>query len=167
MRNARYGWTIEKHRRTESKNDAKGFARELENPRWQSPFRYRKNRHQWVVYETLSTKGYPLEVIDIRNGFGLRIAWVHIFHEPVTSIVKELYVWPTFLRRGYGSLLESMAVTRAKIWRARNIQILFHNIDSFLHVRVAGRIFAQRRGYSWKWRESTRPCLSGVAEKTL
>lgn len=174
-RNARYGLTLEKYQRNKTSLNNKEFAREwsLENPRWSKPFLHNKRRHQWVLYEALSATGCAAEIIDIRNGFGLRLGWAHLFHlcgdeeERKTSVLKELFVYPSFRRHGYGTLLESMAAYRAGIWRSQKIQIPFHDIDSFLNVRAAGRIFAEHRGYNWKWRVSSRPNISGIAERML
>ncbi len=173
--NARYGWTFEKARRNLSPLAPKEFAREwaLENPRWRKRFSHNGRRHQWVLYEALSITGCPVEVIDVRNEIGLRVGWTHLFHEPDIekerrmSVLKELYVWPSFRRQGYGRLLESMAIQRARDWKSTKAQILFHNIDSFTNVRRAGRIFAERQGYAWKWRSTIRPITSAVGEKPL
>jgi hypothetical protein len=49
----------------------------------------------------------------------------------------------------------------------KKIQILFHEIDSWVHVRAAGRLFAQKMGYTWKWRVGKLPYAVGIAEKNL
>ena len=81
----------------------------LPNPRWRARHRHAGFGHQLAVYETLSVVDEcPVQVIEVRTGFGIRIAWAHLFHlggGTRTSVLKELYVWPPYRRRGYGTTL--------------------------------------------------------------
>jgi GNAT superfamily N-acetyltransferase len=157
-RNARYGWTTEKSRRYKEPLSQRDLVSlwMTEAPRWKHDFNHNGKRHTLVFYESLSATGGPTEIIDIRNGFGLRLGWAHLHHlpvkgeEPATSVLKEFFIWPSFRRQGYGTLLEEMASYKARMWRSQKIQIFFHDIDSFPHVRAAGRLFAIKQGYNWR-----------------
>jgi GNAT superfamily N-acetyltransferase len=169
----RHGPTRFNYRRLAAANDSREYARAwmIENPRWrgggfaQGPYNYK-----FVIHETISASDYGVvEIIEIRNGIGIKVAWAHLHHLPVhrISTLKEFYVWPSFRRRGFGRRLEEAASYRAGLRRSEKIQILFHEIDSWVHVRAAGRLFAQKMGYTWKWRVDKLPSTVGVAEKNL
>ena len=135
------------------------------------PWQHMGSEHQLVLYETLSISGAPVEIIEIRNELGLRVGWAHLHHIPIvqprTSLVKELYVWPTFRRQGYATKLESVARDKAVAWKSTRMQILFHEADAMPRVRSAGQTFAERSGYSLSWGRQTRPAIDATAEKLL
>ena len=101
----------------------------------------------------------------------MRLGWAYLHHpleqEPHVSILKELFVWPAYRRLGYGTVLESAAAERAKLWHASSIQLLFHEVDAMPSNRAAGRGFAGKRGYRLRWQRSRRPNVSAVGEKSL
>lgn len=121
--------------------------------------------HQLCIYET------PVEVIEARNGFGLRLGWAHLHHlhgqPPRSSILKEIFVWPSFRRQGYGKLRESIASQRAHQWHSSILRVLFHEPDALPRNRTAGPEFAQRSGYTLKRRRRTCPLLAAIGEKAL
>ncbi len=172
--NARYGLAPWKYDGKKPK-DNKQFVRRwmVQNPRYRVRFRRGGHGHQFIMYDSISATGAPVQIIDLCNGFGLRLGWVHILHLAKdsmgirTSIMKEFFVWPKFRRHGYGTLLEQEAVSRAEEFGSKRVQIPFHNIDSFPHVRETGRAFVEHRGYNCSWLELSRPSISGVAEKYL
>jgi GNAT superfamily N-acetyltransferase len=123
--------------------------------------------HQLVLWETISWTGNPVEIIEIRDGRGLRIAWAELFYEQGDrAVAKEFYVWPDKRRRGYGTLLEDLCAERARIRRSRELIVWFHEHDAFLHVRRAGREFGQQRGYEWRW-TSRIPRVVALGRKAL
>jgi GNAT superfamily N-acetyltransferase len=143
----------------------------LRQPRWQVQRRHGGFGHQLVVYETLSlVDECPVQIIEVRTGFGIRVGWAHLFHlggKERTSVLKELFVWPSFRRRGYGSILESIAVENARGWGAERLHILFYEMDAQIPARAAGRLFGQYRGYQWRRRRGVRPQVTAVGEKSL
>lgn len=143
----------------------------LPNPRWRRRRRHAGLGHQLAVYETLSVvDDCPVQVIELRTGFGIRIAWAHLFHlggGTRTSVLKELFVWPPYRRRGYGTILDSVAAENARAWGAERLQVLFYEMDARIPARAAGRLFGERRGYQWRWCRGVRPRVEAVGEKVL
>ena len=175
QKNAEYGWSRWKLERMKPTSSSERYVRQwmIRNPSFGFRFRYHGRGHQFVLYEPDSMTGVPVEVIDLRNGFGLRLGWAHIFHIQrdsigiKTSIVKEFFIWPDYRNQGYGKLLEDQVATRAKEWDAQRIQVYFHNIDSYPHVLNIGQSFAEKCGYKIHSVELMRPSISYIAEKYL
>jgi len=173
-RNARVGPTAFNYSRLNQARDNRDFARTwmLENPRWQKRFRHRSLGHQLVNYEALSVaEACRVDVVELRLGTGVRVGWALVFHllkdNKPTSIIKELYVWPTSRRLGYGRILEETACDLARLRRSEQIEVLFHEADALLPVRAAGRRFGQHQGYTWMWRRHERPGLVAIGRKAL
>lgn len=162
---------IHRHLRNASNDKELGKAWLLENPRWRRRIRYAGHGHQLHLYETLSTEGHPVDVIEVRNGVGFRLGWAHLHHlrrsSPRTSVLKELFVWPSFRRKGYGTLLESIATERARRLHSSKVEVLFHEPDAMPRNRAAGRLFAGSTGYTLRWRRSSCPNLAAIGEKAL
>lgn len=123
------------------------------------------------LYETLSIRGAPVEVVDLRDVRGLPVGWAHLHHVPheqlKISVLKELFVWPGVRRRGHGRLLEGVARDRAGCWGSKKLRILFHEADDFVGNRAAAKAFARTARYDWRWASLLRPNVSAVCEKTL
>lgn len=172
-RDAGVGLTALNYRRFMQAKDLRERARTwlLPNPRLQQRHRYAGLGHQLAVYETLSlVDERPVQIVEVRTGFGIRVGWAHLFHlvgPERTSVLKELFVWPSFRRHGYGSLLESIAATNARRWGAKHLQVLFHEMDAHVPQRAAGRLFGEKCGYQWRWRSSSRPGVTAIGEKPL
>lgn len=142
----------------------------IENPRWSERFKHNGDKHRLIRYETISIEyACPVFIFEIRNGYGLRLAWMHLAapNLPAPFLITELFVFPSFRRLGYGSILESVASNMAKRWNSGKIQIQFHEADAQLSLRATGRNFAEKCGYTWKWRVVKYPRLVAVGEKTL
>jgi len=174
MRRARWGPSSFNYKRLTTAQNHQEFARSwmLENPRWITRTRINGSGHRLVTYETLSVEeGCRAEVIEIQDGRGLRLAWAELFHLPQqkggVTLAKEFFVWPGARRRGYGTVLEELATEVAVRNGAPELHLLFHEMDAQIQVRAAGRRFAQRLGYRWRWRRSRIPNTVGVAEKRL
>jgi len=158
---------------TADTNEAFGKAWLIPNPARVTRFRHRGFGHCLLHYETISvhTRRY-VSVIEIQNGNGLRIAWAFLFHTREadgrpTSILKEFYVWPDFRRRGYGSILEEVAVDVATQLRSAALQCYFHHIDAWPDNRAIGETFAARKGYVTIIGDYRFPRLYVVVEKYL
>lgn len=174
LQRARVGPTRAKINKLNTATSAREYAGVwmLENPRWRQRFRHRGRHHQLVQYSTWSLEeNCPVDITEIRNGFGLRLAWMHLYHtypdDRRVAVLKEFFIWPTERRLGYGTLLESIASRDAQIWGADKLRIYIHNVDGWPRVRIAARRFAERNGYEWRWRQQERPLLAAVAEKDL
>lgn len=172
-RDARVGPSRFTQRRLAEASDDKEFGKAwtLENPRLRQRFRHTGQSHRLHLYETLSADGHPVEVIEVRNGLGWRLGWAYLHHlrgrPPRVSVLKELFVWPSFRRRGYGRLLESVAEERTRRWGSSSLRVLFHEADAMPRNRAAGRLFAGATGYKLSWRRHRLPNLSAVCEKAL
>ena len=128
--------------------------------------------HVQVIYETLSlVDSCPVEIIEVRSGQGFIIGWAHLHHlsgtQPRMSILKELFVWPTLHRYGYGTMLEQLACERARAWTSQHIQLWLYAEDDLRRVHSPGRKFGTTLGYRWKRVRQSRPHLSAIGEKAL
>jgi GNAT superfamily N-acetyltransferase len=172
-RNVRVGLSRFTFRQLVRATNAKEFARVwmVQNPRERARFRIYGRSYRLHLYETLSILGSPVEIIELRTGQGIRLGWAHLHHvgeyQPRTSILKELFVWPPFRRRGYGAILEGLACQRATQWRSSRIVLYFHDADALPRNRAAGRLFGKQAGYKWDWRRKRLPNLAAVGEKSL
>jgi hypothetical protein len=172
-RNIRVGPTIDTHKELLATSNNDQFVKMWmqETPIWRVPWKHAGSEHQLVVYETLSTLGEPVEVIEIRNGLGLRVGWAHLHHIPIvrprTSVIKDLFVWPMFRRHGYARKIETIARYRARVWHSKRIQILFHEADAMSPLRVAGQMFARKAGYTLTSVQQNRPRIQAIATKML
>ncbi len=141
------------------------------NPRSRRRGKRLRHGYQLILYETLSvTAECPVQVIELRTGFGVRVAWLHVYHlgwPSRTSIMKELFVWPSFRRLGYATLLESVAAANAEAWSSERMQIVLHELDAQPMARDAAERFGQRCGYRWHWHGSDRPRVEAIGEKAF
>jgi GNAT superfamily N-acetyltransferase len=154
----------------DSRSRAKAWMQR--NPRWEARFRFSGGSLRLINYEVLSGEtDEPVDVFELRNGLGLRVAWAYLFHfraqHERRCELREFYVWPRFRRLGYGTELEAAVVHRARQAGARNLKAWFHVADAALPLRRAGRTFAAERGYQIQWRSSERPPLAGRAVKAI
>lgn len=172
-RDARYGPHTHKELLLRKAGDDKAFYAlwKKENPLYKGKyFKHRGYGHRVVHYRTMSAvDDRPVDVIEIHNGVGYRIAWIHLHHlisdQPQTSSLKEFFVWPCYRRQGYGTILERIACHIARARGAENIQILFHWVDARPHVRKAGRLFAMKLGYDFRW--NPNKYLEAIVQKAL
>jgi hypothetical protein len=141
-------------------------AWKLENPRWRQKIRFGGYGHQLMLWETISWTGHPVEVLEIRDGRGLRVAWSELFFEGNRAVVKEFFVWPDKRLRGYGTLLEGLCTDRARARHSSELVAWLHMQDAFLSVRRIGREFASRRGYEWRWTDRI-PRVVAVGHKPI
>lgn len=141
------------------------------NLRWRRRVKIRTHRFQLVIYETLSVaEQCPVEIIEVRTGYGLRVGWAHLYHHrtaPRIAVLKELFVWPSFRRQGCGVLLNEVATANARRWGANRLQLYLHEMDAQPDAWPAAREFAQRSGFRWTSEHRKRPLVLAIAEKEL
>lgn len=171
-RTCRVGPTRHKWHRLEKASNAQEYSKAwmIENPRFPQVFKYNGDRHRIDVYETISLEDdYPAFIGEIRNGYGLRLAWIHtvLLKQPRRFVIKELYVFPSFRRLGYASILEDWAVRNARFQEAEKIYIQFHEADAQPRALEAGRLFGKKHGYTWLWEKCKYPRLVAIGEKAL
>lgn len=171
-RNCSIGWNrFNYDRLTAATGDAR-LLRDtwmMNNARWQKSFRLASGRITCSNWETISfNDGYPVDVIEARTGYGLRVGWVFVSHLPgKVSELREIFVWPVFRRQGIGRLLEELAVALARQHGASTVRVWLHEADRHVNVRAAGRTFGLSRGYTWRWRSLEHPRLTAVGDKNL
>jgi GNAT superfamily N-acetyltransferase len=176
-RRARWGPSPEKLGRLPPVFDRE-FRRvwEIENPRLRWKVQSSTERRPRVVfYQTVSpSSGEPVECIEIRNGFGLRMAWAFLRHRTVgqraTTEITELFVWPIFRRVKFGSFLEAWAVDRANEWGSTELHLWMNADDAIVgppSPRTAARRFGSARGYIWRWVNTTTPRVAAIGVKSL
>jgi GNAT superfamily N-acetyltransferase len=174
-RNARWGPSPQKVERFPPLHN-KEFRRlwEIENPRfrWKIPGTARSARVG--LYQTMSPRfaDRSVECIEIRNGIGLRMAWVFLRHGSVdgerTTEMTELFVWPIFRRIKFGSFLEDWAVRRAQEWGSGELRLVMNADDATVgppSPRTAARRFGSALGYSWRWVNTTGTRVAAVGIK--
>jgi GNAT superfamily N-acetyltransferase len=123
--------------------------------------------HKLIWWETLSLEtGGLVEVLELRTPLRI-IGRAHLFHVGETAILKELFVLPAMRRRGFGQILEEVAVERASTAGARTIEIWIGAGDARARVRPALDAFLEKVGYTCSPVDSERPRLVGIATKEL
>jgi len=149
---------------------------EIENPRLRWTLARRARTAKIGFYQTMSPRfgDRIVECIEIRNGFGLRMAWIFLRHglidlKPTTEIT-ELFVWPIFRRIKFGTFLEQWAVTRAQDWGSVVLQLVMNADDGIIgppSPRTAARCFGSSLGYSWRWASPPGPRIAAVGVKRI
>jgi hypothetical protein len=155
-RNSRYGSGYRKLRvwnAAETDHDRAQIWK-LDNSRWARVDRLNGHAYKIVGYETLSVSGRCLaEVVEIRNGFGVRVAWAHLQHRqstPPTSVIAEFFVWPWFRRAGLATRLEEVLLHRASVMSSTQVEVLLHGFDARPLTASTYRRIGEGMGYTWR-----------------
>ena len=148
----------------------------IEHPLIVGPLKsYSGNSWRWEHFWTVTAADNALvEIIQIRNGYGLRMGWAHVchLHDAETSEIRELFVMPAFRKQGIGSCLEGMSCERALEWGSVEIRLLMHEADAVIEGpappnRTRARTFGEARGYEWHWRSRSGPRTAAIGWKAL
>ncbi|MCU1493234.1 MAG: hypothetical protein JWO62_998 [Acidimicrobiaceae bacterium] len=143
------------------------------NPVFTTPLRGTRKGDRWIVerfYSYSPARDSSIEVIQMRNGYGLRMGWAHVCHvrETDQSEIIELFVMPAFRHQGVGSVLEGVACDDARSMSSTKMTAYLHDSDAgVLANRGSTRRFASARGYTIRWRPMRNPHLSATASKSL
>jgi GNAT superfamily N-acetyltransferase len=133
--------------------------------------RHEGTEHLVRVHETLSTSGYPVEMIELHDPSGVPLGWAHLHHvvrsQPRVSQCKEFFVWPLVRQRGFGRILERHVAEQAKEWGSERVEVMFHEADDHSGASRAAKAFALSTGYEWSWIFGQRPNVSAIASKGL
>lgn len=176
IRDARWGPTPEKVERFPQQFNRE-YRRiwEIENPRLRWKMVGKGRTLSMGIYQSLSPRtDEPVECLELRNGFGLRMAWAFLKHEqlkskPITEIT-ELFVWPIFRRMKLGSMLEDWAIERAHEWGSTGMSLVMNADDAIVgppSPRTAARRFGTSLGYSWRWVNTISPRIAAVGDKSI
>jgi GNAT superfamily N-acetyltransferase len=145
----------------------------VENPRFTYTIRGKARSAKVTYYHTMSpTSDLPVTCIELKTGFGLRMAWLFLRHSLSGAIrfseITELYVWPLYRRMHIGSYLESAAVEEARIQGSSEIRLLMNEADAVIGPpRTAAREFAKACGYQQWWRTTVEPRARMTGTKSI
>jgi GNAT superfamily N-acetyltransferase len=172
-RRARWGitsWKFAEAANLSTPRDAR-YRFLVENPRYRNRIRVcRGDNWQTCAFDTFSVvTGKSAAGIEIANGFGLKMGWAFVrYLDDGVLEIPELFVWPIFRRMRIGRMLEEFAVEYARLWGCSDICLMMNEADAVTGPpRAAARLFAQARGYHWKWRNDVAPRRAGTAYKTV
>lgn len=174
--NARYGLTadkFEKHPEIQSSITSMAKVWLQENRRDQESILWNGKRLNIVWYSILNMSGQIVEIFDLRNHEGKRLGWTHLKHVPELissvkiSVIEELFIWPVYRKKGYGTLLEQYCYDSALRYGSKKIKIPFTEMDDLKGDRSPVRIFTAKLGYNHSFNLSVLPCTTGFAEKLI
>jgi GNAT superfamily N-acetyltransferase len=131
--------------------------------------RFRIGPFTLVRYEALSVEtGVRSETIEVRSAAGLRLGWAMVRHgQDDISRVHDLFVWPSFRRRGIGSYIDKVLVASARFNGANELRVSLNACDALGTNPPVGIAFGSTLGYSWTWRSSTLPNLVAIGSKAI
>jgi GNAT superfamily N-acetyltransferase len=172
---ARYGLSAHKNAEfaaARDRDDDEAFKRLwlMEKKPHRVWYRHRGKKVRFRRFDTVSLGGRYAEVLEIRDRLGVLIAWAHLFYGrlyPRTLEVREFFVWPTFRRLGYGTLLWARVVKRAQDWEATGIEANVYQPDALPVFQQGLRAFLQKVGLTWRWNLCERPVHVAIATKEL
>jgi GNAT superfamily N-acetyltransferase len=125
-----------------------------------------------VLYTTIHATGSFVEIFDLRDAEGIRLGWSHLVHlskeeNDKKSIITELFVWPTFRRRGYGSILESYCTNYAQRMGSTFIEAPLYDMDDLKGAKSPARFFGNKHGYKIIEQKQVLPCTNATFNKNL
>lgn len=88
----------------------------------------------------------PGEVLCLVVSRRIRVAVAMVVYAPTEATIIDLFVWPGYRRRGYASLLESIAADRAHVRRASHLNTIVLDAD-IIRSDVGASQFLISRGY--------------------
>jgi GNAT superfamily N-acetyltransferase len=113
----------------------------------------------------------PVDIVEIRDPLGRRPAWMHLFHMGGrmrdTSSIQELFVWPSFRRRGFASTLENWAVQRSREMGSNKLELVRQEADAQGGDPIGAIAFAHGVGYSWEELHRPWPGVYAKGEKVI
>jgi GNAT superfamily N-acetyltransferase len=145
----------------------------LENPLFSTKMPGTRRGDSWYVENfpafTPFDESY-IEVIQVRNGYGLRMGWAFLGHLQSEKIswLRELFVMPALRGQGVGSVLEGIFCQRAREMGSREARAIIHEADGgVLTNRRTARPFLVHRNYRLRWKTQTGPRAIALATKEL
>src|SRR6266702_1917766 len=73
------------------------------------------------------------DIIEVATVGGIRLGWSHLsygFRESNEPVITEMFVWPTYRRRGIARALQDAAEQLVRDWGRRSIDLHIHEADS-------------------------------------
>jgi GNAT superfamily N-acetyltransferase len=115
--------------------------------------------NRWEVI-SLETSRY-VDVFEVRDDTHI-VGRAHLYHDEGKSSLRELFVHPDRRRQGYGTLLDELALNRARDCGVDILELWLHEADSFSDGSTA---FGTSRGYTWSGDTLRRPNIANIGRK--
>jgi GNAT superfamily N-acetyltransferase len=116
-------------------------------------------RFKWYECWSLQEE-VPAEFLVLELNGHIRVAAAVLVHHSNVSDLSELFVWPNYRHRGYGSLLEELAEDRSRQAGAQEIGIYVWNAD-VMHGSDRAEGFLASRGYAMEQFEQCQAVMYG------
>ena len=116
-------------------------------------------RFKWYECWSLQEE-VPAEFLTLELDGRTRVAVAVLVHYPGVSELSELFVWPNYRRRGYGSLLEEAAADRGRQAASQELGIYVWNSDTVRQGDQAEGFLASR-GYAIERYEKCQAVMYG------
>lgn len=88
----------------------------------------------------------PADVLVLEVGRHIRAGVAIVIHGSPTSSITDLFVWPPYRRKGYGTILEGLAAERARERGNHDLEIYLWEPDA-IRGNYRARAFITRNGY--------------------
>jgi GNAT superfamily N-acetyltransferase len=123
--------------------------------------------HTVLYWEVTSLQtGCTVDVLEVRDPQQV-VGRAHIYHEDDKSSLRELFILPSLRRRGYGSFLEDIAVTRTRDYGHTELELWLHEDDARSRVRATAEHFGESRSYCWRQVSMRRPNVVAIGTKEI
>lgn len=116
-------------------------------------------RLKWYECWSLQ-KEVPGEVLALELDGRIRVAVAILIHCSSVSVLSDLFVWPHYRRRGYGSLMEKAAADRARQAGSQELGIYVWDADA-VHGSERGKDFLASREYDVERFEDCQAVMYG------
>lgn len=137
------------------------------NDYWREVVHLNGIRHELLNWNVMSAEtGRLVDVLELRSP-GRIVARCHLNFGVNKGVVTELFVPPGLRRRGYGSILEEIAVDRCRSYGLRRIELWLSEADARARLRPTAEAFATQRGYVWTDEVRRRPNVRAEASKEI
>jgi GNAT superfamily N-acetyltransferase len=152
-------------------NDWRSWARHWsQDLEWEDPINVTLGAEKFMVAITtlpsVVKKGY-YSVIHLVQAEGSEnlIGWAHLYHdENGAGLLEELFVWPTYRRRGAGRILLEQAMRIASENDASLMRILIYEADDVTESGKAWPPFLAANNISWTASRSKPPSVVAIGE---
>lgn len=127
----------------------------------------RGRAHSIVHWQTVSVeRSLPVDAFELRNGVRI-IGRLHVEHGGDVSVITEMFVLPSFRRKGYGWFLERLAADTARDHGASRLQAWLRRGDDREPALAGASALAEAIGYEWTQTRRGRPTLTATATREL
>jgi GNAT superfamily N-acetyltransferase len=138
-----------------------------ENEYWRESVLLDGVYHELLSWHVLSwDSGRLVDVLELRSPSRI-VGRLHLHYGTDIGMIKELFVAPKTRRRGYGSILEQVAVDRCSQHDLMAVQLWLGEADAQDRLRATPEAFGEAHGYAWSESTRTRPNVPAIATKDI